>query len=251
MGYIYKITNKVNGKCYIGETKKDDPTKRWKQHINTISRGVGCPALGLAVKKYGIDNFEFKVLIICFDEDRFIYETEYIKKYNTYGENGYNMTRGGEGGGFIGKKHSEKTKKLIKEKLTGKNNPRFGVKLSEEQIQKMSERMKGKNHHSFGKKFTEEERQKRKEQFKNNPEIAKKISESLKEYYKNNTNRGVVKLANCKKVEQYDLDGNLLNTYYSISEASRAINITHTTISRACDNPNYTAGGFKWKKVLQ
>lgn len=246
MGYIYKITNKVNGKSYIGETKKDDPTKRWKQHINTISRGVGCPALGSAVKKYGIDNFEFKVLIICFDEDRFIYETEYIKKYNTYGENGYNMTRGGEGGGFVGKKHSEETKKLIKEKLTGLNtgikNHNFGKKKTPEEKKHLSEIMKGRQ-------FTEEAKEKRREQFKNNPEIAKKISESLKEYYKNNTDR-VVKLGNCKKVEQYDLGGNLLNTYYSISEASRAINITHTTISRACDNPNYTAGGFKWKKVL-
>ena len=37
------------------------------------------------------------------------HEKEYIKKYNSYGENGYNMTYGGEGGGFIGKKHTEET----------------------------------------------------------------------------------------------------------------------------------------------
>ena len=243
MGYIYKITNKINGKCYIGETTKDDPNKRWKQHKNTIKKGMGCPALGLAVKKYGIENFEFCILIICFDSDRFFYEKEYIKKYNSYGENGYNMTYGGEGGGFIGKKHTEETKKIIKEKTSGVNNPLFGKKRTPEEIKKISEKLKGKNNPNFGKKFTDKEKQKRLEQFKNNPNISKKISESLKEYYKKGN---TIKIA--KKVEQYDLNNNLLHTYYSISEASRIINISHSTISRACNNPNYTAGGFKWKK---
>ena len=182
---------------------------------------MGCPALGLAVKKYGIENFEFSILIICFDSDRFFYEKEYIKKYNSYGENGYNMTYGGEGGGFIGKKHTEETKKIIKEKTSGVNNPLFGKKRTSEEIKKISEKLKGKN----------------------NPNISKKISESLKEYYKT-----VNTLKTAKKVEQYDLNNNLLHTYYSISEASRIINISHSTISRACNNPNYTAGGFKWKK---
>ena len=80
MGYIYKITNKINGKCYIGETTKDDPNKRWKQHKNTIKKGMGCPALGLAVKKYGIENFEFCILIICFDSDRFFLWKRIYKK---------------------------------------------------------------------------------------------------------------------------------------------------------------------------
>jgi group I intron endonuclease len=247
MGYIYKITNKINGKCYIGETTKDDPIKRWKQHKNTISRGVGCPALRLVVNKYGIENFEFKVLIICFDCDRFKYEKEYIKKYNTYGSDGYNMTLGGEGGGFVGKKHTEETKQLIKSKTSGANNPQFGKKKSLEEIKRMSERMKGKNHPCYGKKFTEEERQKRLNQFKNNPEIGKKISESLIKYHKQNLlNNKSIGLAKC--VEQYDLNGYLLNTYYSISEAARNINICRTVISKACENHNYTAGGFKWKK---
>ena len=76
MGFIYKITNK----CYIGETKEKMPETRWKQHKRTIEKGIGCPALQNAVKKYGIDNFTFKVLIICFDEERFKFEKEYIWK---------------------------------------------------------------------------------------------------------------------------------------------------------------------------
>jgi group I intron endonuclease len=247
MGFIYKITNKVNGKCYIGETTKDDPNKRWNQHKNTISRGVGCPALQLAVNKYGIENFVFSVLIICFDSDRFKYEKEYIQKYNTLGPNGYNMTLGGEGGGFVGKKHTEETKQLIKSKTSGANNPNFGKKKSPEEIKRMSERMKGENNPNFGKKFTKEEKQKRLDRYKNNPETKKRISESLIKYYKENSSDNKRRGAS-KRTEQYDLHGNLLNTYYSISEAARTINISTMVISRACENPNYTAGGFKWKK---
>ncbi len=71
MGFIYKITNTKSKKIYIGETKLEDPEKRWKAHIQSINRGKGCPALRDAIKKYGIDTFRFEVLIICFDEDRF------------------------------------------------------------------------------------------------------------------------------------------------------------------------------------
>ena len=87
MGYIYKITNIITKKCYIGETKKSNPYLRWNEHKRKIEQGIGCPALQDAVKKYGIENFNFKVLIICFDEDRYKYEMEYIKKYDTMAPN--------------------------------------------------------------------------------------------------------------------------------------------------------------------
>ena len=103
MGYIYKITNTITNKCYIGETKQSNPESRWKEHKNTIKNGTGCPALKDAVKKYGIENFKFDILLICFDEDRYKYEIEYIKKYNSQVPNGYNILGGGPGGGFEGK----------------------------------------------------------------------------------------------------------------------------------------------------
>ena len=120
MGFIYKITNTITYKCYIGETTKADPEKRWMQHKNTIKRGVGCPALQNSVIKHGIDNFKFEILLICFDEDRFKYEIEYIKKYNTLVPNGYNILEGGPGGSFKGKKHSEETRKRMSENMKQK-----------------------------------------------------------------------------------------------------------------------------------
>jgi group I intron endonuclease len=133
MGFIYRITNTISKKCYIGETVKSDPEKRWIQHKNTIKRGIGCPALQSAVIKHGIDNFKFEVLLICFDEDRFKYEIEYIKKYNTLVPNGYNILEGGPGGGFKGKKHSEETKKLMSKNMKQKyiNDIKFKKDISD------------------------------------------------------------------------------------------------------------------------
>lgn len=71
MGYIYKITNKISGKIYIGETKEEDVERRWKGHINAIKHDRGCPAFQDAVRKYGIDNFKFEIVVICFDENRY------------------------------------------------------------------------------------------------------------------------------------------------------------------------------------
>jgi group I intron endonuclease len=116
MGAIYRILNRITGKMYIGKTLEKCPYTRWKEHQRNISNNIGCPALRDAVNKYGINNFRFEVLIICFDEDACRYEREYIEKFNTITPNGYNITKGGEGGGFIGKKHSDKTKELIKQR---------------------------------------------------------------------------------------------------------------------------------------
>ena len=64
MGYIYKITNKVNNKSYIGQTTRDDVTIRWKEHIKNSKREERM-VIYRAFRKYGIDNFLFSVLEEC------------------------------------------------------------------------------------------------------------------------------------------------------------------------------------------
>lgn len=92
---IYKITNLVNGKSYIGQSI--DIEKRWQQHKSKSSWRVQKEkALYRAFTKYGLDNFEFEIIEECkrkFLDKREIY---WIKKYDTY-NNGYNMTKGGQG----------------------------------------------------------------------------------------------------------------------------------------------------------
>lgn len=114
MGAIYRIVNTINSKMYIGKTLEKCPYTRWKEHQRNISNNIGCPALRDAVNKHGINNFKFELIIICFDEDASYYECEYIQQFNTIVPNGYNITKGGEGGGFVGKKHSDKTKQLLR-----------------------------------------------------------------------------------------------------------------------------------------
>ena len=112
----------------------------------------------------------------------------------------------------------------------------------------MSERMTGKKNPNFGKKFTEEEIQKRLNRFKEHPETKTKISNSLKEYYKKNKTTSAINKSSSKKVKQYDLSGNLLNEFNSISEAARNVGVNVAFLSRTCNKENYTAAGFKWKK---
>jgi group I intron endonuclease len=114
MGYIYKITNTVNKKCYIGVTTGANPNERWRNHKSAIRANIGCPFLQTAFKKHGEDAFKFEVLIICFDEDVFKFENDYIVKYNSMIPNGYNAAEGGKiGMSFLGKTHTEETKKII------------------------------------------------------------------------------------------------------------------------------------------
>lgn len=95
MFYIYKITNKVNGKVYIGLTT-ETVEKRWLNHVRASKK---CERhLYKSMRKYGVENFKIEVI----DEtDDFEYlgelERKYIAQYNSTDQTiGYNNTCGGE-----------------------------------------------------------------------------------------------------------------------------------------------------------
>ncbi len=96
MAYIYKITNILNDKGYVGRTEKD-PQKRFKNHIYAAHSG-GPMVISRAIRKYGEENFKFEVLEECSVEDQYIRESQLIEKYDTF-HNGYNSSLGGEGAG--------------------------------------------------------------------------------------------------------------------------------------------------------
>lgn len=254
MAYIYRILNKITKKCYIGETKYKDVIWRWKQHKQTIEINKGCPALRDAVKKYGIDNFEFSVLIICFDDERFKYEIEYIKKYNSVVPNGYNITNGGEGGGFQGKKHTEEVKNEIKNKLKQKyiDNPELKKQMSERNKIVMSNpeiREKIKNgilNSEKWKKVVENMKNRNHKNSNHTEETKNKISESLKKYHATFIDiERDNKLG--KKIKQYDMNNNFLNEYISVSEASRKTAVPKSSLLVHLKDNTKTGGGFIWK----
>lgn len=255
MGYIYKITNKITNKCYIGETKKSNPQLRWNEHKSKIEKGIGCPALQYAVKKYGIDNFKFEVLIICFDEDRYKFEKEYIKKYNSISPNGYNLTTGGEGGGFYGKKHSIESINKISQSLKDKYelNPNLRKELSERTkfiFKDENVRLKIKE----GMKKSEKWNNIKKTIFK-----ARKHTEETKQilkiktsnHFNNDENkikhREFMAKAKGIRILQYDLNNNFIQEFVSIREASRQTGVAKSSIRTAVCKNTFKAGNFIWK----
>lgn len=93
-GLIYKITNKVNGKIYIGQTTQT-LEKRWGKHCSIPSNRKATP-FQLAIKKYGKDNFLLEELVYCFDDISLNFlEKKIILEFNSILPNGYNLEDGG------------------------------------------------------------------------------------------------------------------------------------------------------------
>lgn len=91
--YIYKITNKINGKSYIGQTT--DYQRRFREHRNKGYGEEPNKPLYNAFDKYGINNFDFEV-IEDLTENYNEREKYWIQYYNTLLPNGYNIEPGGE-----------------------------------------------------------------------------------------------------------------------------------------------------------
>ena len=187
--YIYLITNKINGKIYIGKHSTDK--------LNDGYMGSG-KLIKKAIQKYGIENFTKEYLAFCDTEEKLNWlERFYIKKYKAR-EAGYNLTDGGEG--------MLNPKSEIREKLSnshkGEKNPMFGKPRSEETKRKISAAKKGKhnnnkgenNHNNkgennpfYGKEHSEETKQKISDAMKGktfSEETKRKISASKKGKHK-------------------------------------------------------------------
>lgn len=156
-GYIYKIINTVNDKIYIGQTTTTIE-KRFRDHKGSVKNGKY--DLYRDMRKYGIDCFDIieidntnaETLNALIDKLN-VLEINYIEKYDSF-NNGYNNTIGGDNYDIL----------------------------------------------------------------------------SIK-----------------KPVTQYDYDGNIINKYISVSEASRQTNISSIDISMCCNKKLYTAGGYIWR----
>lgn len=253
MGYIYLITNMINKKQYVGQTKRLDIQDRWRQHKMCGNTTVG-RYLYAAYEKYGIHNFKYQIICICFDEDCDKYEEEYIKKYNTLSPNGYNLKSGGQ----FSKHHTdtklkmsesikntwtEERKHYVSANFSGENAPNYGIKLSDKTKEKLRESKK-----KYWEIMSKEEyericKEKKEKALKRVP--SQRSLEALAK------GREINKTHNKKSIGKYDTNNILLETFNSIAEASIKTGICRSTISKVCRNdPAYkTGGGFVWKYV--
>lgn len=100
MAYIYKITNKINNKCYIGKTLKTIE-ERWKEHCYDYKRrDEEKRPLYSAMKKYGIENFKVEEIEQCDNQIVDKREKYWIQYFNSY-KSGYNATLGGDGKAYL------------------------------------------------------------------------------------------------------------------------------------------------------
>ena len=96
MGFIYKVTNDINSKVYIGQTKFSVGI-RWKQHLNKCrSKSFVNRPLYNAITKYGEEHFKAEEIEECSNELLNEREKYWIEYYDSY-RNGYNATLGGDG----------------------------------------------------------------------------------------------------------------------------------------------------------
>lgn len=209
--YVYKHTNKINGKCYIGQTC--NIVKRWKSYSYKY-----CTKFYDAIKKYGWDNFTHEVLKVCAKDDVDFYEAYYIKFYNSI-ENGYNL----ESGGQTNKTHSKETI----EKITQKN---IGRKCKEETKEKISKSL-------IGKPLSQERRK--------NMSIAhkgKKLKPFTEKHLLNMKQSAMKRAKNVICLNNGEI-------YNSIEEAGKRYNLYPESISRVCKGKQKTAGGYKWEFI--
>lgn len=100
MPLVYKITNKLNNKSYIGWTGKD-LNLRWEEHTYDALRKKDNRKFYNAIRKYGIDVWNVKILKENLNiEEAKNQEIRYIELFDSY-HNGYNSTKGGDGNNGI------------------------------------------------------------------------------------------------------------------------------------------------------
>lgn len=95
---VYTITNKLNGKQYVGYSKNH--LARWSQHKKMKPTNGKTSLIQKAIKKYGVENFSFDIIFESNDKEftKEIQEPFFIQQLNTLVPNGYNIAKGGSGG---------------------------------------------------------------------------------------------------------------------------------------------------------
>lgn len=121
-GYVYLLTNKINGMQYVGQTVRTLKI-RFSKHITDSKHGK--TYINRAIKKYGIENFTIKQVDIAYNQEELnLIEGVYMAWFNTLAPNGYNLKETIDGRG----RHSEESK----EKMRKIANQPERLKLSSE-----------------------------------------------------------------------------------------------------------------------
>ena len=212
---IYKIENLINHKIYIGQSIQIQ--HRLQKHKSTKDNFY----IHRAIQKYGKENFSYDIIEECQPNQLDKRECYWIKHYNSLIPYGYNMVPGGSNGTGLAKGRAVEQYYLSGEYIqTFPSANQAGEKLNinisnitsccnEERLQAGPFQWKWKDSN-------------------------KKIKPIKGQYYND-------------PVLKFDLEGNFLQEYFSLTEASQKNNISKSSISEACKENQKSAGGFQWK----
>lgn len=244
MGYIYKITNKINNKVYIGQTtlkRASDRFTRHKYQATHLELDKGVSYIHRAMADSGIDNFEFTVIEEIGNDKLNEREKYWIQQYNSLAPNGYNLTSGGQG------------------------TPNFSRIPSQEEKERRSESCK-----HFYEEHPEkiDEIRERTQKLWEDPDYRKRVTESNKKFYsenpdmfrgennpmygKHHTKEALEKIhayTDTLKHPIVQLDKDTLKvvaTYDGIKDAERALKVSHGWLSKAA-RQGKVAYGYRWK----
>ena len=217
---VYKITNNINGKVYIGITIQGVDV-RWYKHCSDANLDSTFP-IHNAIRKYGKDNFKIEVIEEIENEDfDFLKEREkyWIQYYDSYNrEKGYNLTLGGDG--TFGRFHSDETKEKIRQKALGRVVPPV-VRMKMSESQKKVDR--------------------------NYSDLAKKSNERWLDPKQREL--ASINSPNNKIILQFNLDfSEQLNVFRSATEAAKNLGNDQyrQNISKCANGILKTAYGYKW-----
>lgn len=243
-GVIYKITNVINGKMYIGQTTKTYINDRWCQHKNNARNGKSS-YLYNAIRKYGEENFKFKVLLHKIPIDKLdFYEQLWIYKLRTKSPNGYNLTDGG--GGTRGFVPWDKGIKRSKEDIA-----KMKAHFTPEVRERMRQKMLGNNNPMYGRCGKDNPAYGKRRYGKDNPFYGKHHSEETKAVLSK------AKSSSKQKVAMLDIDTEeLVLIFDSYSEAAKYlrkntnfVKADDSAISRCARGIYKYVYGHKWKKI--
>lgn len=245
---VYKITNLLNGKIYVGQTIFSLRKRMWNHRSckNTL--------IASKLKEYGEENFKIEVIdeaknINCLNKK----EIFWIKYFDCVVPKGYNITLGGKG--TLGNVLSKETKEKISKKAKGRIGHNKGKKLSEETRNKISlsriGKYGGENNPNYGKIHSEETRKKisiAKTGKKLSEQSRKNISEGHKGIKKTLEQRKAMS-DNCKhKIKVLNVQTG--EKFDSLKAVNEKYGIDISVLSKVVRGiRNHKLGGYNWKAV--
>lgn len=256
---IYKVTNTLNGKVYVGQTVKT-LKERWAKHLSDKS---GCLGIKSALKKYGPENFTIEQIDQAESlEELNKKESEWIAIIGSLSPFGYNLTTGGDHYRLSQESRDKMSKSLTGRKLSKSHIEKMSERMrnrivSQETREKTSKRCKGKTTWAKGKKFTADHRAKI-----SAASVGKVVSEETKQKLSDHFKGHKQSQETLEKRRQTCIHKNFFMNppkpikciqtgiiYPSTSNAAKQMNLSVSLISKVLRKLRTHTGGFTFEYV--